>query len=111
MGRGALWGKTHHEEEELGEEAVGAVAAAAGAGAAEAARTHEGEHPLHPLELQQRLHWCRSASRGLALGLIRFPLRNSRGFVQAKITKKWRKRQGREINKGKTRQGLGLGLD
>jgi len=51
------------------------------------------------------------SSRGLALGLIRFPLRNSRVFVQAKITKKWGKGQGRQINKGRTRQGLGLGLD
>jgi hypothetical protein len=47
----------YQEEHELGEEAVGGGSPVARVG--EAARAHEGEHPLHLLELQQRLHYCR----------------------------------------------------
>lgn len=50
---------TYQEEEEVGEESVAAAAVAGagvGAGAGEATRTHQGEHPLHLLQLQQRLH-------------------------------------------------------
>lgn len=54
-GAGDPGNATYQEEEEVGEESV-AAAAVAGAGAGEATRTHQGEHPLHLLQLQQRLH-------------------------------------------------------